>query len=677
MLACCFGSRHGCITSMMTRLVLTGLVIAMTMMPLSAVTPSREEFATVSAWMQKHHSDPPFSFTYGGKHSRELLRGWSLQKRTRRLDLARTEHTMTWTGDGLQVRWVAIEYRDFPTVEWTLYFRNVSKTETPILQDIQAIDITMRRSEKSEYVLNHNTGSPCTQTDYQPMRDVLVPDTTKRITTSGGRSSNSDLPYFNVEWQDEGMIIAIGWPGQWAAEFTRDDSNGLRVHAGQELTHLKLLPGEEIRSPLVVVQFWIGDRIRAQNIWRRWMLEHNTPRIEGRHPEPHLAACSSHQFSEMIKANEKNQKLFIDRYLDEGIKLDYWWMDAGWYVNDGSWQNTGTWEVDKKRFPNGLRAITDYAHERGVKSIVWFEPERVTPGTWLYTEHPEWLLGEDGEQKLLDMGNPEARKWLVEHVDRTIIEQGIDLYRQDFNIDPLPYWRANDAEDRQGITEIRYVEGFFAFWDELRRRHPNMLIDTCASGGRRNDIETLRRSVPLLRSDYILEPIGQQLHTLGIASWIPLYGTGLNQFDAYSARSCFCPFINACYDVRSRDSDWESVRRLISEWRQIAHYYLGDYYPLTEYSVRNDVWVAWQFHRADLDEGVIQAFRRADNTQESSRFRLRGLDPESTYQLTDLDTRSQQEVSASELMDSGLTVTLPTRPSSSVLIYRRRDSATR
>ena len=81
------------------------------------------------------------------------------------------------------------------------------------------------------------------------------------------------------------------------------------------------------------------------------MVEHNLPRPSGVLPPPLCTPCSSHQFGEMIHANEENQKHFIDRYLEEGFKPDYWWMDAGWYVNNGSWVNVGTWEVDKKRFP--------------------------------------------------------------------------------------------------------------------------------------------------------------------------------------------------------------------------------------------------------------------------------------------------------------------------------------
>jgi hypothetical protein len=153
--------------------------------------------------------------------------------------------------------------------------------------------------------------------------------------------------------------------------------------------------------------------------------------------------------------------------------------------------------VDRRpnRFPNGLRAISDYAHGKDVDIIVWFEPERVAGGTWLTEHHPEWILGgKDGG--LLNLGNPDAWHWVVTHIDKLIKEEGIDLYRQDFNIDPLGYWQKNDTQDRQGITENKYVSGYLAYWDELKKRNPGMLIDSCASGGRRNDLETMRRAVP-------------------------------------------------------------------------------------------------------------------------------------------------------------------------------------
>ena len=634
--------------------------------------------------------EPPFSFTYEGKSSTELLKAWKLERNIRKLDDQRTEYTLTYTDPktGLVVRCVAIEYHNFPTVEWTLYFQNTGSEDTPILSDIQPLDIQLERypwpeSELTEFLLHHHIGSPCTPTDYQPLETRLKPKAVHEVTVErseqnlrfappGGRPSDSVLPYFNIEWPSEGVILAIGWPGQWAAEFARDEGVGLRMRAGQELTRFRLRPGEEVRTPLIVMQFWKGDRIRAQNVWRRWMFAHNLPQPGGKPLAPQLAACSSHQYGEMINANEENQKMFVDRYLKEGVQLDYWWMDAGWYVNETGWPNTGTWEVDTKRFPRGLRNITDHAHTKGVKSIVWFEPERVTPGTWLYENHPEWLLGHDGETKLLDLGNPSACQWLIDHLDRNIREQGIDLYRSDFNINPLNYWRDNDAEDRRGITENRYVTGFLAYWDELRCRYPNMLIDTCASGGRRNDLETLRRSVPLLRSDFILEPVSQQNHTYGIAFWIPFYGTGINSFDAYIFRSQMCPHSTACYDMRNKEQDFATLRQLYKQWREIGHYYFGDYYPLTPYNPGNDVWMAWQFDRPDLGEGMVQVFRRDDSIYEAACLKLRGLDANTDYTVTDLDTSGEQKhFTGNELMQKGLPVVMNEQPGAVIITYKR------
>jgi len=648
---------------------------------MTASCATTDELRTSREWGVAHFegdvADLPFSFLYGGKPSSQVLKSANLTRATRSTDEHRTERTLLCADlqTGLVVRCVAIEYDEFPVVEWTVYLRNDGTADTPIVSDVRALDVRFPCDPDRGAVLHHHTGSPCTPADYRPFRTPLGASATQCISTSGGRSSNSDLPYFNVETSGDrssgGVILAIGWPGQWKAEFIRHDKPELRIRAGQEITHFTLRPGEEVRTPLIALLFWTGDRLRSQNLWRRWMLGHNVPRTGGKLPGPYLTPCSSHQFGEMIRADEASQILFINRYLEERLDPDYWWMDAGWYPNATGWPNTGTWEVDRKRFPRGLRAITDHAHAKGLKSIVWFEPERVTPGTWLWEEHPEWLLGPDGGQKLLDLGNPEARRWLTDHIDRFLTDEGIDLYRQDFNMDPLEYWRQNDAPHRRGITEIGHVTGLLAFWDELRRRHPDLLIDTCASGGRRNDLEILRRAVPLVRSDYIFEPTSQQCHTYGIASWIPYYGTGVIATEEYAFRSIMCPNMIACWDVRRRDLDYALLRRLVGEWRGVADHYSGDYYPLTSYSLENDVWMAWQFDRPDLGTGMVQAFRRSESPYESARFFLRGLGPESRYHLTTLNRANEREMASRELMDRGLVVTIPERPGSTVITYRR------
>ena len=626
-------------------------------------------------------TDLPFSFRYGGQASTALLQEWRLDRQVKQLDDQRTERTWTWTDPKtqLQLRWVVVEYHDFPTVEWTLYFKNSGATDTPIIADIQALDARFERKKDEvytrfaspgEFVLNHHVGSPCAANDYQPLQTALPHKTAKRIATSGGRSSNSDWPYFNLEWPGEGVIAVVGWPGQWAASFTRDEANGLRVQAGQEQTHFKLLPGEEARTPLIVLQFWKADRIRSQNTFRRWMLAHNVPQPGGKPIQPMLFGCSSHFTDEMVNANEQNQMQFIHRYLEERLKIDYWWMDAGWYFCDGNWGKTGTWEVDTNRFPRGLRAISDSAHAKDIKTIVWFEPERVAAGTWLTDQHPEWILG-GKNGGLLNLGNAEARQWLTDHVSTLITAQGIDLYRQDFNMDPLDFWRRNDAPDRQGLTENHHITGYLAYWDELLRRHPGMLIDSCASGGRRNDLETMRRSVPLWRTDFRLDPVGTQCHSYGISSWIPLSGTGTGTFDAYDFRCNMVPLLNCIWDVRVKDADYDLMRRLSEQFRQVANCYLGDYYPLTPYSLETTAWMGWQFDRPELGRGLVQVFRRSESIYKAADLRLCGLNPEARYRVRNLDLPEADLITGRRLMEAGLPVVLSNRPSAVVITYEK------
>lgn len=617
-----------------------------------------------------YDSTPFFSFVYGDKPSSELLPQWRMERASRPLDGARTEHTLTYTDPvtGLVASVVGVAYADFPTVEWTLYFKNTGENDTPILRDIRTIDTAFERAG-AEYVLHGNKGDDCTADSFEPYDEVLKPDSVKRVRNERGRPTQIGWPYFNIESAPEGLIFVLSWGGQWDAAFTRDGGTGLRVSAGQEKPHFKLLAGEEVRAPMAVLQFYKGDKQRAQNVWRAWMIAHNIPRPGGKLPPlPQLAACSSHQFSEMINANRDNQIFFVDKYLERGLKLDYWWMDAGWYPCDGQWPKTGTWEVDTNRFPGGLRVISDHAREKGVRTIVWFEPERVHSDTWLTENHPDWVHG-GKKGGLLKLNEPAVLQWLINHIDKLIVEQGIDLYRQDFNMDPLDSWRENDTEDRQGITEIRHIENYYAYWDELRRRHPDMLIDSCASGGRRNDLETLRRAVPLLRSDYIMEPTGNQCHTWALSSWLPFYGTGSSKTDEYNIRSTLCPHYIACWDQRDDTIDFGRIKQMVDQWKEFGPCYFGDYYPLTSYTLRHDQWVAWQFHKPDTDEGIVQAFRRQDSPYESVSVPLSGLIASQSYRVFNVDRPDDGYETDGATLMNGLQIAIGYKPGTAFVRY--------
>jgi alpha-galactosidase len=616
----------------------------------------------------------PFSFRYEGRPAADLLREWLVRRESRKVDEHRIEHLLTWShpSSNLVVRAAVVEYQSFPAVEWTLFFRNAGKARTGLVEDIQALDTDFSRGGGGEFVLHHGLGSRTKPDDYMPLETPLGVRAEKKLASVGGRGSDGELPYFNLARPGRGVAMAVGWPGQWAATFTRDEGTGMRVRAGQELTRFRLDPGEEARSPLIALVFYEGDWITGQNVWRRWMVAHNVPRPGGKLHPPQVAAGNGRHTIEMQEANEANQIRDLNRELDRGVPLDYWWMDAGWYPFASGWPDVGTWEPDPVRFPRGFAPISKLAHERGVKILVWFEPERVRAGTWLDQRHPEWLLKTGSDNRLLNLGNPEARQWLTEHVAKLIREQGIDLYRQDFNFEPLPYWRAHDAPDRQGLTENKHIMGYLEYWDELRRRFPGMMIDTCASGGRRNDLETLRRAVPLWRSDYAYDPLPMQAISYGIALWMPYYGTGVNSVEPYLFRSQMTPGIALGLDAGNYPDGYTKLKRRLAEWREAAANYYGDYYPLTPYSLDPGVWMAWQFDAPEQGTGFVQAFRRPESPYETARFRLRGLDAEAAYLVRDVDAAADTVRGGAELMEQGLAVTLPERPAAALLLYRRQ-----
>ena len=640
-------------------------------------------------------NESAFSFVYGGKPSAELLPAWKQKQATRALSNGRKETALTWSdpATGLEVRCVSVEYGDFDAVEWTLYFENKGGKETLVLEKIEALDLDFSREEGGEFVAHTNVGDNYTASSFQPVRKTLDPKSDHRFAPVGGRPCNGAWPYFNLQKPDGGVFIAVGWPGQWATTFTRDAGRTVRVKAGQETFRAVLKPGETVRSPLIALVNWQGaDLSDAHNLWRRWMLAHNLPRTaDGELGRAQIVACSSHQFMEMTQATEENQKEFIDGYVDAGMPLDYWWMDAGWYPCAGQWTNTGTWEPDAKRFPNGLRAVSDHARKRGVKTIVWFEPERVgDPNSWLAQNHLDWILTPepgakyDGRhQGLLDLGNPEALQWAIKHFGDLIESQGIDLYRQDYNLDPLPAWTANDTPDRQGMTENLYVQGYLAYWDALRARFPMLRIDSCASGGRRDDLESMRRAVPLIRSDHMVEPTSQQNQQLEFSSWLPYHGAGYvigksalnfttpNDVETYSYRSNVSPSLTLCYDMRSKVLNFKLAAQLFEELRLQGQHYFGDFYPLTEFDLTHKVWAAWQY--GTKEEGFLQFFRRQEAEGAEKRFKLRGLEASAEYELSDRDEPGKTSVhKGSALTGEGLLVKIPEQPGARVIFYRRK-----
>ena len=161
---------------------------------------------------------------------------------------------------------------------------------------------------------------------------------------------------------------------------------------------------------------------------------------------------------------------------------------------------------------------------------------------------------------------------------------------------------------------------------------------------------------------------GNQGHTYGLSFWLPFQGTGVYSYDAYSFRSFYLPsFGMGGLTTGERRGAEAGLRRVPQDCRVM----LGDYYPLTPYSLQPDHWIAWQFNRPEKGDGVVQAFRRAKCDGPAMTFRLRGLDPAGQYEVTDLDAATPAKASGKELMEKGLAVVIKGQPGAAVIVYKR------
>jgi alpha-galactosidase len=570
--------------------------------------------------------------------------------------------------------------------------------------DLSLVDLNVRQVSTpvaGDLVVRFSRGSGAGRGDFEPIEWGLPDGGTYEFEPVGGRPSQGPaLPYFNVAGAEGGVLIGVGWPGQWQARVARQ-GNQLHLHAGLQALYCSLTPSEEIRSPRVVMQFYRGDSQRAQNIWRQWVLRHNLPRPEGQPLRPQLSASSFHQVQPLRDANQYNQQYFINRYLEEQIPLDGWSIDEGWYQHNSQEPDAQSWAVHPERFPDGLPFVTQHARELGVATALRCEPERVAEGSWLYETRKNWLLQPTGlpseladqsAWRMLYLGRRAPRQWLTDHVDQLIKSAGIDRYRHAMNFDPLYFWRAGDDPKQRGATENHHIAGYLAFLDELVGLNPALVVDSCAGGGR-CDLETLRRSVPLECSDQFFDPIAMQCHTFGMASWIPYWGSGTmlsGEYrdelrdgtaavapsatnDTYLFRSQMGPHLTAYWDVNNRGLDWSLRRKLIADWQRVAPFYLADFYPLTEFSAADHAWMAWQFHDDQQQAGMIQAFRRPRAVDEFLTVQLAALDPDGDYTFTNLDTGDDTVHRGADLNRAGLRLTIGNQPGSALFVYRRMD----
>ncbi|MBN1343392.1 MAG: alpha-galactosidase, partial [Phycisphaerae bacterium] len=399
--------------------------------------PTASETAFVEQWKHfilrqgdasagRYVTDLPFSFKCGERSSREWVRieTAKIASGNWRDDNTRT-HVLSWK-DGqtaLTCEMKLTEFRGLPAFQWVVRVRNDGQTDSAKIHDFWGIDTCWNAAGGSMPILHRSVGSPGHEDDFYLMSEIMhdsmwrkprriamdTPTNTRwgqthaYLIPSDKRSSAVWLPFFNYQTGGDGLITGLGWSGAWRAYFDHKGDGKSTILAGVENLDSILHPGETVRSTLNLVLYWQGEVMHGQNMFRRLVRDHYSPRIGGKLVEPPISGVVWGGIP------SKEHLDIIEKIKQYKIPLDVYWFDAGWYgtgtvpsytVFEGDWGiMAGDWRPNPNWHNGTLKPVSDAAHAAGMKFLIWVEPCRAIQGRPITLEHPEYFL----------TGNPDGK----------------------------------------------------------------------------------------------------------------------------------------------------------------------------------------------------------------------------------------------------------------------------
>ena len=309
-----------------------------------------------------------------------------------------------------------------------------------------------------------------------------------------GRTSHDRSPSLVLSCSQASLAVHLGWSGNHVLGIETLDDGRRLVHAGEwfEPGEMRLGPGAAYDSPSVYFApstAALRTRLKSEMSWPGGTAKPRPVTLntwEGNYFGHHLPA--------LMAQADAAAALGIERFV----------LDDGWFgLRDDDHRALGDWSVDPRKYPEGLKPLSDHVHRLGMEFGLWFEPEMINPDSDLYRAHPDWAMQVPGRgqplsrhQLVLDLTRPEVSEHIFACMDKVLREAGVDCIKWDMNRDIAP---ATNAAGR-ALTS-RQTRAFYGLVDRVRAAHPHLEIESCASGGGRADYAVLGRTHRFWASD--------------------------------------------------------------------------------------------------------------------------------------------------------------------------------
>ena len=298
--------------------------------------------------------------------------------------------------------------------------------------------------------------------------------------------------------------VSLAWSGSWHIDAHVDTGGLLRLRAGREPHEgAVLLPARgTLRTPQLLVAFSPEGLDGLARVW------HAHERVESRprslRPRPVL--YNSWEATGFDVDQDSQLEL---AGIAASLGAELFVVDDGWFT--GRADDTGglgDWEPDPAAFPGGFGAFIDKVRGLGLEFGLWIEPESVSPGSRLHTEHPDWVYAIDGRtatlirgQLALDLGRADVAEYVLSTLDRLLREHPIGYLKWDMNRPPTERGRPGDPPPRVVDLDAAHVANYLRILSTLRSEHPHVLVEGCAGGGGRADAAAVAHTDVVWPSD--------------------------------------------------------------------------------------------------------------------------------------------------------------------------------
>ena len=502
-----------------------------------------------------------------------------------------------------------------------------------------------------------------------------------------GASSAEHNPFLllrrpgTTEAAGEAISVSLVYSGSWLGEVEVDPLGTARVRIGihPETFAWPLAPGAAFDTPEAVIA-WSGSGVGAMSDAYHDLYRDRLARGPWRdRPRPVLLNSWEGVY---FGFDEPTLIEMAEATADLGIELFV--LDDGWFgKRDDDTTSLGDWVVDRRKLPNGIDALARAVEATGVRFGLWIEPEMVSEDSDLFRAHPDWAVGIPGrprtpsrQQLLLDLARPEVVDHLVTVLSELLGSAPISYIKWDFNRYVTEAFSPSLPADRQGEWHHRYVLGLYDLYRRLTEAFPEVLFESCASGGGRFDPGLLAYAPQAWTSDdtdaverlaiqwgsslaYPLSSIAAHV------SAVPNHQVG--RVTPLSTRAAVAFFGVFGYELDPRrlsDAEKAEVRDQVAFYvarREL--FQRGRFVRLRSPFEGDGNETAWAVVSADGARAVVGHYRvLARPVPQRNRLVLRGLDPGRRYRVTVWAGPSPAEpptFGGDELMTAGLPIEPP------------------